>query len=76
MSPFELLKMIGAILPGEAGEIAGILLFTLAIVLWLLIPFYDPTKESGRRARVAHYFGLLMIFGLAATTVIGYWTLR
>ena len=50
MSPFEMLKLLGDWLPGEAGEIAGILLFTLGIVLWILIPFYDSKKESGRRA--------------------------
>ena len=51
-------------LPGERGEIAGMLLFTLGIVLWILIPFYDKNKESGRRARLAHYFGLLAVFAL------------
>ena len=76
MSPFEMLKLLGSVLPGEAGEIAGILLFTLGIVLWILIPFYDKKKESGRRARAAHYFGLLAVFALLATTVIGYWTIR
>ncbi len=78
MSPFEMLKILGMIpwLQGEAGEIAGILLFTLGIVLWILIPFYDKNKESGQRARMAHYFGLLAIFALLATTVIGYWTIR
>jgi cytochrome b6 len=79
MSPFELLKLLGYVFSGpyaELGEFAGILLFTVALVLWLLIPFYDSSKESGRRGRVAHYFGLLAIFALAATTVIGYWTLK
>jgi quinol-cytochrome oxidoreductase complex cytochrome b subunit len=76
MSPFEMLKLLGSFLPGEAGEIAGILIFTLGIVLWLLIPFYDTRSESGRRARVAHYFGLLAVFALLATTLIGYWTVR
>ncbi len=76
MSPFEMLKLLGAVLPGEAGEIAGMLLFTLGIVLWILIPFYDKNKEAGRRARAAHYFGLLAVFALLATTVIGYWTIR
>jgi cytochrome b6 len=76
MSPFEMLKLLGSVLPGEAGEIAGILLFTLGIVLWILIPFYDKNKESGQRARAAHYFGLLAVFALLATTVIGYWTIR
>jgi len=76
MSPFEMLKILGAILPGEAGEIAGILLFTLGIVLWLLIPFYDSNAESGKRGRNAHYFGLIAVVMLLATTVIGYWTIR
>jgi cytochrome b6 len=78
MSPFEMLKLLGMVkwLQGEPGEIAGILLFTLGIVLWLLIPFYDNKKESGQRARAAHYFGLLAIFALLATTIIGYWTIR
>ena len=76
MSPFEMLKLLGNWLPGEAGEIAGILLFSLGIALWILIPFYDGTKESGRRGRAAHYFGLLAVFALLATTAIGYWTIR
>ena len=76
MSPFEMLKLLGNVLPGEFGEIAGILLFTLGIALWILIPFYDIGKESGQRARAAHYFGLLAVFALLATTVIGYWTIR
>jgi quinol-cytochrome oxidoreductase complex cytochrome b subunit len=76
MSPFEMLKILGAFLPGAIGEITGILLFTLGIVLWILIPFYDANKESGKRARIAHYFGLLAIVALLSTTLIGYWTIR
>jgi cytochrome b6 len=79
MSPFEMLKLLGFIFSGkyaEFGEIAGILLFTVGIVLWLLIPFYDTSRERGQRGRAAHYFGLLAVFALLATTVIGYWTIR
>jgi cytochrome b6 len=78
MSPFELLKLLGQVkfLQGEAGEIVGILLFTLAIVLWLLIPFYDTRKKAGERGRIAHYFGLIAIVALLSTTIIGYWTIR
>jgi cytochrome b6 len=71
-----MLKVLGGILPGEAGEIAGILLFTLGITLWLLIPFYDTKRESGQRARAAHYFGLIAVILLLSTTVIGYWVIR
>ena len=76
MSPFEMLKVLGNWLPGEAGEIAGLLLFTLGIVLWILIPFYDIRKHAGRRARAAHYFGLVAVILLLGATVIGYWTVR
>jgi cytochrome b6 len=76
MSPFEMLKILGNWLPGETGEIAGLLLFTLGIALWVLIPFYDPDRESGRRGRNAHYFGLVAVILLLATTAIGYWTIR
>jgi hypothetical protein len=48
----------------------------VGIVLWVLIPFYDSTRASGKRGRAAHYFGLLAVIALLATTVIGYWTIR
>jgi len=76
MSPFEMLKILGSALPGEMGEIAGLLLFTLGIALWLFIPFYDRSKESGRRARAAHYFGIVAVILLLTTTALGYWTIR
>jgi hypothetical protein len=76
MSPFEMLKLLGTILPGEVGEIGGILLFSFGIALWVLIPFYDPDKDSGKRGRTAHYFGLIAVILLLTTTVIGYWTIR
>jgi cytochrome b6 len=76
MSPFEMLKLLGSVLPGAVGEIAGILLFTIGIALWVLIPFYDKDKYSGKRGRAAHYFGLIAIIALLVTTAIGYWTIR
>ncbi len=76
MSPFEMLKLLGNWIPGTAGEIAGLLLFTAGIALWVLIPFYDIRRDAGRRARNAHYFGLAAVILLIGTTVIGYWTVR
>ena len=75
MAPFEMLKVLGNWMPGAAGEIAGLLLFSTGIVLWVLIPFYDTTKENGRRARNAHYFGIVAITLLLITTILGYWTI-
>ena len=76
MSPFEMLKILGNWLPGEFGEIAGLVLFSVGIALWVLIPFYDSSKASGQRGRAAHYFGLVAVILLLATTAIGYWTIR
>jgi quinol-cytochrome oxidoreductase complex cytochrome b subunit len=78
MSPFEMLKLLGMVkwLQGAPGEIAGILLFTIGIALWVMIPFYDTGRDSGKRGRAAHYFGLIAVFALLATTAIGYWTIR
>jgi hypothetical protein len=70
------LKLLGSVLPGAAGEIAGILLFTIGIVLWVLIPFYDAKSDSGKRGRNAHYFGLVAVIALLATTAIGYWSVK
>jgi quinol-cytochrome oxidoreductase complex cytochrome b subunit len=76
MSPFQTLKMIGAVVPGLAGEILGIGAFNVGLVLWVLIPFYDSTRSGGRRGRDAHYFGLAVLFVLIATTTLGYWGVR
>jgi len=76
MSSFEMLKMLGRWFPGAAGEALGMILFNAGIVLWLLIPFYDGSKESGRRGRVAHYFGLVVLALLVLTTVAGYQGLK
>jgi cytochrome b6 len=76
MSPFEILKLIGAVLPGMIGELGGMMLFNVGLLLWLLIPFYDSTRESGQRGRHAHYFGLLVIFVVLSTTILGYWSVK
>lgn len=72
MSQFQVLKVLGRWLPGTVGEIVGLLIFTLGLVMWLLIPLYDANSKLGRRARWATYFGVLVLVGLAMTTAWGY----
>ncbi|MBL8086960.1 MAG: cytochrome b N-terminal domain-containing protein [Chthonomonas sp.] len=72
MSQFQTLKLMGSIFPGMAGEAIGMTLFTVGLILWMLIPFYDNAKPSGKRGRLATYFGLLVVFILVTTTVWGY----
>ena len=72
MSQFQTLKTVGKIFPGYAGEAVGMTLFTLGIVLWLLIPFYDVRKLAAKRAKYATYFGILAVTIIVVTTIWGY----
>jgi cytochrome b6 len=76
MAPFHMLKILGSFLPGESGEVIGILLFTVGLALWVLIPFYDSENVAGTRGRVAHYFGIFAVTALLLTTALGYWGVR
>lgn len=72
LSQFQTLKVIGQWIPGYAGEIFGMSLFTLGLVLWFLIPLYDTKTSKGSRARTATYFGIFVLAVLGITTLWGY----
>lgn len=72
MSSFQVLKLFGNWFRGAAGEALGMILFTLGLGLWFLIPLYDTSSRNGRRARNATYFGILTIAVLVITTIWGY----
>lgn len=76
MSAFYMLKVLGQWFPGATGEALGIMIFNTGLVLWILIPFYDSSKASGRRGRIAHYFGLFVLAVLALTTSAAYWGIQ
>ena len=76
MAPFQMLKLLGNWFPGASGEVIGILLFTVGLALWVVIPFYDNRQRAGLRGRLAHYFGLFAVTALLLTTALGYWGLR
>lgn len=72
MSSFQVLKVFGTWFPGAAGEMIGMVVFTAGLVLWLLVPLYDGTTKSGRRAIHATWFGLFALAVLVMTTIWGY----
>jgi cytochrome b6 len=76
MSSFQVLKALGTWFPGVTGEILGIVIFTAGLILWILIPFYDNTNQSGVRARRATWFGLFTLAVLVLTTIWGYLALK
>ncbi len=72
MPEFQALKVLGEWLPGFAGEIAGVALFSIGGVLWALLPLYDNTNCNAVRARRATWVTLAALLGLLAMTVWGY----
>lgn len=72
MSQFQVLKVLGAWFPGQAGEMLGMTVFTLGLVMWALLPLYDTAERGGRTARRATYFVLLALGILIGTTIWGY----
>ena len=79
MSSFQVLKVFGQLFGGKLaafGEAAGIITFTLGLVIWLLMPLYDTSTPAGRRGRNATYFGLFAVVMLVVTTFWGYAALK
>jgi len=66
---FQTLKMIPAKLAGLDGEVVGILTFSLAGLIWVLVPFLDGTKRTQRLVTGAAMFVLAY---MGAMTAYGY----
>lgn len=73
MSQFQILKVFGRWFPGTTGEVLGVGLFSLGMLLLAVIPFIDLSSKLGKRARIATYIGLALLFGMIFTTIWGYW---
>ena len=78
MSPFEMLKILGMVkwLPGEAWRDCGhsaVHHRHRAVGNDSVLRHEQRLRQAGR---AAHYFGLIAVFALLATTAIGYWTIR
>jgi cytochrome b6 len=54
------------------GEFFGIILFGLAGLLWVLVPFWDKRTKSGIRNRVINYAGILVLIFFIILTILGY----
>jgi cytochrome b6 len=72
MVPFQILKVFGNLFPGDLGEALGVGIFSVGMLLWMVIPLYDPDSRSGQRGRLATYFGLLTLAAFVIFTIWGY----
>jgi quinol-cytochrome oxidoreductase complex cytochrome b subunit len=71
---FQTLKYLPAHLWVIDGEVLGVLLFALAGLLWLLVPFWDRKSARGQRNRAMTYLGLVIVLYVIALTLLGWLT--
>ncbi len=69
---FQTLKFIPAKLLIFDGEVLGIMLFGIAGLLWLIVPFLDRRSSQGKAGRIVTYAGIFVIFYILALTILGW----
>ncbi len=72
MFMFQTLKYLPAQIWIVDGEIVGVLMFSLAGVLWFFIPFWDRQSARGKQNRFVNYLGLFAILYIILFTILGY----
>ena len=69
---FQTLKFIPSKLLFLDGEIVGIMLFGLAGLLWMVIPFWDRKSSRGEQNRFVTYLGVFAVMYIIVLTIIGW----
>ena len=72
MFMFQTLKLIPAKLWFIDGEVFGIMVFGLAMLLWMIIPFWDKKSSRGEQNRVINYIGLFVVGYVILFTILGW----
>jgi quinol-cytochrome oxidoreductase complex cytochrome b subunit len=69
---FQTLKYFPAHIFIFEGEVVGILLFGLAGILWLLVPFWDRKSSRGQLNRKINYLGIFAVIFIIVLTTLGW----
>jgi quinol-cytochrome oxidoreductase complex cytochrome b subunit len=69
---FQTLKYIPGKLLVIDGEVFGVLMFSLAGLLWMLVPFWDRKSAAGERNRLVNYFGIAAVVYILILTMFGW----
>ena len=69
---FQSLKYLPANILFIEGEVFGVLLFGLAGVLWLLVPFWDRKSSRGQQNVLINYLGLFAVIFIIVLTILGW----
>ena len=69
---FQTLKYIPAQLWIVDGEVFGIMVFGVAGLLWVLVPFWDRKSSRGEQNRLVTYVGLCAVMYIIVLTILGW----
>jgi len=72
MFMFQTLKYIPAQIWVIDGEILGVGVFSIAGLLWTLIPFWDKKSARGEQNRFINYIGLFAVIYIIILTTLGW----
>lgn len=72
MFMFQSLKYFPANIWFIEGEVMGIMLFGLAGLFWLLVPFLDAKSSKGQHNRMITYIGLFVVIFIIVLTMLGW----
>jgi cytochrome b6 len=69
---FQTLKYIPGKMLFIDGEVFGIMVFGLAGLLWMLVPFWDLKSSRGQKNRLVNYLGIFAVFYIIILTIVGW----
>ena len=69
---FQILKYLPSKIFFMEGEIFGIVMFSLAGLMWLLVPFWDRKSSQGRKNRLINYIGIMAVTIIIVLTIVGW----
>jgi len=72
MFMFQTLKLIPAHVLGLEGEMLGVLVFMLAGLAWMLVPFWEIRSRSTGRLKPMAVIGFLALGFIVVMTIVGY----
>jgi quinol-cytochrome oxidoreductase complex cytochrome b subunit len=72
MFMFQTLKLLPAHVLFTEGEVLGIVLFGLAGIAWMFVPFWQVRGRARGRSRALPVIGVIVILYIVGMTVLGY----
>lgn len=72
MFMFQTLKLLPPHIFGLEGEMLGVLVFAVAGLAWLLVPFWEIRTTSDRKLKPMALIGLFALAFIVVMTLIGY----